>query len=176
MKKIIPSLFFLFAFLVSAGCGKSPDKLYSEAKALIANQETVDRGLESLIAFDKNYPRDPREPEILLCIASAYQAKQDYIRAVETYESLSQRYPGTPEEYKGRFLLGYLYYDEMHDMEKAAATFKDFVAAYPDSELTMSARLLLENMDRPIDQWPVVQQLNASEPREQAATKSDKGK
>lgn len=156
------SVIILSGILVFAGCGKSPDELYAEAKSLIGSRETIDDGLKCLVEFEQKYPDDPRVPEVLLTIATVHQAKQDFDNAIAAYESLFRRYPGSAEEYKGRFLLGYLYFDELRDSARAAAIFRDFIAAYPDSELTVSAQVLLENIDQPIEEWPVIKELDQS--------------
>ena len=171
MKYGMPVILLVLA-LMSAGCGQSADRLYTEGKALVADPETIDRGLAKLLAFDTDFPGDPRAPEVLLTIAGVHQARTDFTRAIETYETLFTRFPGSPEEYKGRFLLAYLYYDQLQDTARAAALYRDFITAYPDSELTASARILLENIDRPIDQWPVIRQLSQSGPSESAGAPS----
>jgi len=156
-----------------AGCGKSPDELYYEAKSLIGSRETIDDGLKCLVEFERKYPDDPRAPEVLLTIATVHQAKQDFDNAIAAYESLFSRYPGTAEEYKGRFLLGYMYFDELRDPVSAGSIFRDFIAAYPDSELTVSAQVLLENIDQPIEEWPVIKALDQSVPEEPGQIRSD---
>ena len=156
----------LSGVLVCSGCGKSPDELYADAKSLIGSRETIDDGLQCLVEFEQKYPDDPRAPEVLLTIATVHQSKQDFDNAIAAYESLFRRYPGTAEEYKGRFLLGYLYFDELRDPARAGAIFRDFIDAYPDSELTVSAQVLLENIDQPIEEWPVIKALDQSIPEE----------
>jgi tetratricopeptide (TPR) repeat protein len=152
----------LWCLLTFTGCGKSPDSLYSSAKELAMNTETVDEGLKKLILFEEKFSDDPRTPDVLLTIANLYQSKQDFEKAAETYKRLIEKYRGTPEEYKGSFLLGYMYYDVMNDPDSASRIFRAFIDAYPDSELTVSAKVLLENINQPIDQWEIIKQLNGA--------------
>ena len=148
--------------LACSGCGQSPDELYTEAISLVQERDTLDEGLDALLTFERKYPGDPRTPEVLLSIATVHQAKNDYDAAVDAFGRLIDTYPGTPEEYKGRFLLGYLYYDDLGDTGHAAEVFNAFITAYPDSDLTASARVLLDNIDRPIEEWEIFEDIAES--------------
>lgn len=146
--------------LVTAGCGKSPDDLYSEAKALAADPDTIHDAIQALASFEQRFPDDPRVPEVLLSLASLLQANRDFTAAAQTYERLLDTYRDIPEVYKARFLLGYLYYDTLDNPDMAEQIFTSFIEAYPDSELTLSAQVLLENIDRPVEEWAVIRNLD----------------
>ena len=62
------------------------------------------------------------------------------------------------------FLLGYLYYDDIKDSEKATQIFQEFITVYPDSELTISAKILLENITLPIEEWSIVKKIGVVQP------------
>jgi outer membrane protein assembly factor BamD (BamD/ComL family) len=155
---ILMIVFFPLAMAFS-GCSKSADKLYTEGKTLIAQKETMEKGLEKLMLFEKKYPKNKHAPEVVLLIATTHQNLSDYASAIGDFQRLTQTYPGTPEAYKGKFLLGYLYYENLKDKQKAIQVFSDFVHAYPDSELTVSARVLLENIDLPVEEWSTVKKI-----------------
>ena len=164
MKKIFVLIFALFILLLLSlnGCGKSPNDLYTEGKTLILNKETVDKGLQVLTKFEKKYPKNPRTPEVVLAHAMALQGEKRYDEAIGTYKRLMDKYPQSSEAYKGMFLLGYMYYEDMKDNDKAVEIFKAFMKAYPDSELVTSAQVLVENIGLPVEEWSTVRKISAA--------------
>jgi TolA-binding protein len=161
------------AALVS-GCGKSAGSLYLEGKTLLGKPETVQKGVAAFEQFAKRFPKDPRAPEVLLTIATVQQSEKRFPEAESIYLRLVKTYPGTPEAYKGQFLLGYLYYDDMKNTDKAKATLNAFIAAYPDSNLTVSAKVLLENIGIPVDQWTTVKKITSEQEPAPAPVKGAK--
>ena len=144
----------------AVGCGRSADDMYTEAKSLLVNGETADDGIKLLLEFERKHLDDKRMPEVLLALATAFQNKKDFDRAIETYHRLVDKWPGTAEAYKGLFLLSYLYFENVQDEEKAKSSFERFIALYPDSELTVSAKVLLDNIGKPVDEWDIVKKLS----------------
>jgi len=144
------------------GCGKSPNDLYTEGKTLILKQETVDEGLKILTKFEKKFPKDHRTPEVVLAHAMALQGEKRYDEAIETYRRLMDKYPQSSEAYKGMFLLGYMYYEDMKENNKALEIFNAFIKAYPDSELVTSAKVLVENIGLPVEEWSMVKKIGAA--------------
>lgn len=152
------------------GCGKSPDSLYTEGKTLIAKPETQEKGMMALEKFEKKFPDDPRAPEVMLAIAAIHQSEKRFSEAETKFMQVMEKYPGSPAAYKGMFLLGYMYYDDIKDTDKAKEILNKFVAAYPDSGLAVSAKVLLENIGRPVEQWSTVKNI-MTEPEAAAPAK-----
>ncbi len=151
------------ALLVSlaTGCGKSADTLYREGKELIGKPETQAQGMEALAEFEKRFPKDPRTPEVILAVATIHQSERKFADAEAGYARLMEKYPETAEAYKGMFLLGYMYYEDMKDAGQATEVLNRFVDTYPDSGLTVSAKVLLENIGLPVEQWSTVKNIMA---------------
>ncbi len=150
---------FCILMIMLSGCGKSPDDLYAEGKAFLINDETFDKGVETLLLFEEKFPEDDRTPEVILAVASSYQSRKKYTTAIETFERLIEKYPDTVEAYKGMFLLGYMYYEDIKDQEKSETVLNKFIELYPDSELTISARVLIENIGLPLEEWSIIDNL-----------------
>lgn len=153
-------IIYILAFIILlSGCGKSADKLYTEGKQLILNVETFENGIQTLQLFEKKHPEDPRAPEVLLALATCYQSRKNFTEAISLFGKLIEKYPHSAEAYKGLFLLGYMYYDDIKDNDKARTTLTTFINTYPDSELTVSAKVLIENIDIPVEEWSIVKNL-----------------
>jgi TolA-binding protein len=149
-------LFFGFIFL---GCGNSPNKLYTNGKALVEKPETLDKGLEKLKLFAEKFPGDKRAPEVIFTIASIYRSKGNYSAALNEFEKLNTTYSGSPEAYKGKFLVGYIYYEDLKDYKKAKDVLQDFIRSYPDSGLSVSAQVLIDNIGVPFEKWSVMKKI-----------------
>ena len=166
LKKNSPAIFLLVLILFNTalnGCSKSPDELYTEGKQLINKNETQKKGLKKLLRFEKKFPKDYRLPEVLLTIATVHHSQKNIREAVKTFEKLIEKFSHSSEAYKGKFLLGYLYYDEIKDSEKAVQIFQEFITVYPDSELTISAKILLENINLPVEEWSIVKKIEVDQ-------------
>ena len=157
---LIASSFVMIIML--NGCGKSADDLYTEGKTLLLKEETFDKGIKSLVRFEKKFPEDPRTSEVMLALATSYQNRKNFNEASETFNRLINKYPDSAEAFKGMFLLGYMYYENIKDEKKASTILNEFIKMYPDSELAVSARVLMENVGLPIEEWSVVKDIKSS--------------
>ena len=159
---VLLAILLQFTLLLS-GCSNYADDLYTDGKRLISNDETRDEGLKNLTLFEQKFPDDLRAPEVVLAIASLYHSQKNYGEAIGAFERLKEKYPESREAYKGNFLLGYIYLEELNDAEKATHILKDFIETYPDSELTISAKILLENVNIPVEEWSIVKELDLTQ-------------
>lgn len=149
--------------MIGAGCGDSANKLYEESTALLAREETQGEGLKKLLEFEKKFPRDRRTPEVLLTAATIHRSRKNFIASIDTFKRLFAQHPDSEEAYKGRFLLGYMYYDDLNDRENTLRVLNDFVSLYPDSELTVSAQVIIENIGLPLEEWSIVKKFGLNE-------------
>ena len=155
----ITAVLFFVSVVTFYGCGQSADELYSEGKKLIIDEESFNEGMELLIQFEKKYPKDDRTPEVMLALATGYQSRKQFTESIDMYTKLLKKFPDSDEAYKGMFLLGYMYYEAVHDEEKAKTVLNRFIEMYPDSELTVSAKVLVENIGLPVEEWSTVKKI-----------------
>ena len=167
VKKVSLGITSLLIAALTIGCSQSADKLYENGKSLVNNSETQIKGLEKLILFEKRFYGDTRAPEVVFMIAGVQLDRKEYADAESTISRLLKNYPESPEASKGLFLLGYTFYDQLGDKNKAREVFGEFIKKYPQSELAASAKTLIDNMDIPVEQWPVVKQIEDSKKLEQ---------
>lgn len=144
--------------LLLTGCGKSSDDLYREGMILIRMKRTFLKGLKSLRKFEKKFPDDSRAPETVFTFALANQSIKNFNESIDAYKRIIDNYPGSDEAYKSKFLIAYLYYDELNDIDRATKIFEEFLEEYPVSELSVSADVILRNIDLPIEEWSIIKQ------------------
>lgn len=149
----------MFIVLFFHGCGKSADELYTEAMTHISNPDTALEGLKLLQEFETKFANDPRAPEVSLAKASLFQSLRRFGDAITAFKQIQEKYPDSPEAVNSEFLLGYLYYEDLKDTEKAKTVFNNFVKKHPESELALSANILLENIETPVEEWDIIKKI-----------------
>ena len=154
-------VFLLFIVTLIVGCGMSADDLYTEALTKTSNPDTAEDGLKLLLEFESRFSDDPRAPEVSLLKASLYQSLRRYGDAIQSFSDIPANYPDSPEAVNSEFLLGYLYYEDLKDLEKAQTLLAEFIKRHPESDLAVSAEVLLQNIDTPVEDWDVIKKIES---------------
>jgi outer membrane protein assembly factor BamD (BamD/ComL family) len=80
--------------------------------------------------------------EELFTQARDYESAQQYDNALQSYETIIEKYPDSPNRYKAIFMKGYLYMDALKDGKKAVTVFDQLISEYPDCDLADDAQVL----------------------------------
>ena len=75
------------------------------------------------------------------------------------YEGLLREHPTSPLAPQAKFMVGFIKADELHDFEGAKKAFEDMILLYPDDELTESARWMLANMEKDLEDDPQLEKI-----------------
>jgi TolA-binding protein len=75
-------------------------------------------------------------------------------RRIGWFEAYATRRPQSPRAAQALFLAGYAYAEDMKDYRRAGEIFKRMLEKYPQSELAASAKWMLENMEKGLDNLP----------------------
>ncbi len=154
MKMKNAALFLVFVGLLFVACSSENEKdLMTEAKNHIEQQKYQ----EALVIFEKIVNEFPETDEAGLAyleMAKLYHGKaiknisekQAYLKAVEYYQTVNEKYPQLPEAPGALFMSGFLQANEINDLEAARITYQKFLDKYPDDELAPSAQSELENL------------------------------
>jgi peptidyl-prolyl cis-trans isomerase C len=65
------------------------------------------------------------------------------------YRDVVARFPDDPVSIQAQFMIGFTYAEDLGDYDAARTELQKFIAKNPNSELTSSAKWMLENMDKP---------------------------
>lgn len=74
------------------------------------------------------------------------QKSKDPREKIDYYQQIVTKHPGGGFADKAQFMIGFTYSEEMKDYDQAEKAFRAVLDRYPKSELTESARWMLENM------------------------------
>jgi outer membrane protein assembly factor BamD (BamD/ComL family) len=85
--------------------------------------------------------------EELYTEAQDYSEKGDFQSAIKTYEEILKVYPDSPLAYKAQFLIGFVYSENLKDIEQAKESYRRVIEKYPDCDLADDAHYMLETME-----------------------------
>jgi outer membrane protein assembly factor BamD (BamD/ComL family) len=97
--------------------------------------------------------------------AKAYQEAGDFRQAIESYRQIVAKYPRGERSDEAQFMIGFLYANELQDIEKAKAAYKSFLDNYAttaDSGMVMSAKWEMQHLGRDISEIEELQSLMES--------------
>lgn len=80
-------------------------------------------------------------------------------RGVAWFKAFAKTYPKSPRAAQALFLAGFSYAENLKDYARAGVLFQQLLETYPQSELAASAKWMLENMDKGLDNLPYADQV-----------------
>jgi tetratricopeptide (TPR) repeat protein len=92
----------------------------------------------------------PAENE-LFTRAQESEAIHEFNRALQSYDTIIERYRDSPNRYKAIFMKGYIYTEYLKDKNKALEAFDLLLTEYPDCDLADDARVLREIAEKGAD-------------------------
>ena len=128
-----------------------------------ANIESAEDPATTEFEFNLEEPADPAEPpeqpaaepkshsdadqpsEVKQLLAEAAELK-DPQASIRAYKEILQQHPQDDEVYKARFMIGFIYSEQLGDRDRAAAEYHQVLSDYPNCDLTESARFMLQEL------------------------------
>ncbi|HND88294.1 MAG TPA: tetratricopeptide repeat protein [Saprospiraceae bacterium] len=131
------------------------DKHLTELSASMGAAAATDRGkaedfIKSSEALaDLVQKSDPnRYGELLLKAAGVAKTIEQYDRAIGIYAKILAQAPQHPKAATAQFMTGFIYANDLRQLDKAKAAYETFLQQYPKDELAESARMELANLGK----------------------------
>lgn len=128
------------------------EKLLSEIKTYETRED-----LESLLilyaTFLKRFPDYPQSDELLQKLAWSYHNRQEFQRAISTYQRLLEEKPQSQHAAQAQFMIGYIYANEIKDLERARQAYTAFQQKYPQHDLSDDVAFELEHLGKDINDF-----------------------
>ncbi len=135
-----------------AGCGKeSEQSLWNKVEASRAtnNADSTIMVCQTLL---KEYPAGTLAPGALYMIAETYyRGKHDPRTATGYYRLFIEKHPDLAQTPVAMFLLGFIYNNDIRNMDSARVGYQQFLAKYPTHDLAASAKFELDNLGKSAD-------------------------
>lgn len=153
MKKTLKIMMFALLACTMLACGEkkiTEEDLKKTELSLTDNegnlkQEAVPAAVQQFCKFVKQNPQAPSAPDWLFKAMQFAMKSGDAEKAVELTEQLVKDYPTYRNSPTALVMLASEVYDgQLHDLDKARATYERVIRDYPDSEWAKSAEKLIE--------------------------------
>lgn len=150
------------------------EKLLAEMRAYESREE-----LENMLifynAFLKRFPKYAQRDEILQKLAWSYHNRQEFQRAVASYQRLLEETPQSQHAAQAQFMVGYIYANHINDLERARQAYTTFQQKYPQHDLSDDVAFELEHLGKDINSFDFLTK-SQEEPAATNATSTNNGK
>lgn len=135
----------LLVVLLFAGCGKNPQTYLDEAKKLIEGKkfkdaikvyETMIKEMpesDSLVVAYFNLGNLYRMPEVA-------ETSKDKLSAIENFKKVFEKFPKSPYAPYALFNVGYIYGNDLNDIQNATENYNLLIKNFPDNHLSKVAK------------------------------------
>lgn len=86
--------------------------------------------------------------DLLLKAAGLAKTMEQPQKAIEIYSKIVEKMPEHPKAPTAFFMLGFVYANDLKDLEKAKAAYELFLQKFPNDDLAESARIELRNLGK----------------------------
>lgn len=149
-----------FSLLVAgsmASCQTEKDKAFTQIKRseqILINDSLRMKDSVAYVLFDQynlfaeKYPKDKNTPEFLFKAAELANALGMTKKAIELFQDIPKTYPDFNKAAECLFLSGFIYENQLGDLNKAKQAYLSFLDTYPKHPLAKDAAFSLKNLGR----------------------------
>lgn len=165
------SIAFLLSILFLLAACSSPDRneLFNNIKEAEANlfdknesfkfdEALAQKAIDAYSEFSENFPKDPETPGILFKEADLHRAMKNHDEALDIYRKIEKEYADHNKAPHSLFLQGFVYENEMNDLENAEKRYQAFLEKYPDHDLAEDVEFSLKNLGKTPEE--IIQEFN----------------
>jgi tetratricopeptide (TPR) repeat protein len=92
---------------------------------------------------------DPNQAaEVRFKAASLAKTVEQPQKAIELYASVLANAPQSPKAATAQFMTGFIYANDLNELDKAKVAYEAFLQKYPNDELAESAKMELQNLGK----------------------------
>ena len=121
------------------------------ANGLVTDKAAVGRFIETAEGYATvAYTSSPdKSAELLLLAAGAAKTVESYGKAVQLYYKISEKMPEHPKAPTALFMQGFIYENDLKDLDKAKAIYESFLKRFPnDADYADDAQMALKNLGK----------------------------
>jgi len=144
----------LFSSLLIFNCSSKNDKDYFNEALQKVKEKKYFEALNDFNELLKKYPESKFAPQSIYEIAKLYHAQlipnlgkeESLKKAINYYKKIFYEYKNSPEAERALFVAGFIFANELNQLDSAKYNYELFMKNFPESELTNSVKLELENL------------------------------
>ena len=166
MKKYIISSLLILCFVWS--CSESPKENTMSVEDRLALIEQIENesfgqngefnktkalGLVNNYAiFAKENPEDERSASFLFKAGDISMGLENAELAISYFDQVINEYPDFEKVPYCMFLKGFVYENNLKDLDNASSAYREFIKEYPDHDMTEAAKFSLQNLGKSPEQ------------------------
>jgi tetratricopeptide (TPR) repeat protein len=128
------------------------DQVKQEAIAGKVDTAHIARLIDLYQKYVASYPQDSLCPSYLMRSGEFFRNAMLPQQALSCYERVSRDYPQYRKRNMALFLTGFIYENELHDMNKAKSCYEQYLTQYPNTAMAKDAKFSLDNLGKTPEQ------------------------
>jgi len=102
--------------------------------------------------YARKFPKDDKSPDYLYKAGEVARSSNNIRKAVELLEKLYDDHRGYEKAPEALFLAGFIYENDLKNLDKAKELYNTFIKKYPEHELAKSVEFSIQNLGVPPDE------------------------
>jgi len=123
------------------------DSLFSDASRMI-NREQAMKLIGKYIEYADTYPDDIETPGTLFKAADMSMNMNMAQKAIQLFDRIMTDFPDYEKAPQCLFLKGYIFENDVHDLDVAKQIYEEFLLKYPDDEFADDAEISIKNLGK----------------------------
>ncbi len=158
MKRFGKLIFWVIVLIYATSCsspqGKKTSAIMDMEKAIFSEENIMfDRAkanelINTYISFADEFPDAKETPEFLFKAGDMSMNLKMPQKAIQVFDRVLKNYPDYEKAAQCLFLKGYVYENEIGDLNAAKKIYKDFIAKYPNDEFADDAAVSIQNLGK----------------------------
>jgi outer membrane protein assembly factor BamD (BamD/ComL family) len=152
----------LLILVLLSGCSPSKEKSVKnisgiEARLFAPSSAGFDRAkADSLLtayeSYVKHFPSDSLSLRYSFKAANLAMNMGDGAKAIDLFDKFISKYPDSPKASVSMFFKGYIYENQIKNLDKAKEIYLQFIEKYPTADFANDARIALKNLGKTPEQ------------------------
>ncbi|MCD4682291.1 MAG: tetratricopeptide repeat protein [Bacteroidales bacterium] len=123
------------------------DELFSDESQMIDRQKANDL-IGVYESFAEEFPNDTETPVYLFKAGDMAMNLNMPRKAIDIFDKILNNYPDFEKAPQCLFLKGYVYENDLKDLETAKKLYEEFLVKYPDDEFADDAEISIKNLGK----------------------------
>lgn len=124
------------------------DYIMAEAKKGKIDTAGVEQLLRMYEDFAASYPDNPKSVDYLYKAADFYRSMDKPLKSITIYQRIYENYPKSDKRAYALFLQGFIFENQVHNMDNARLKYTQFLREYPDNPMARDVQITLMNLGK----------------------------
>ncbi|MBC8487165.1 MAG: tetratricopeptide repeat protein [Bacteroidetes bacterium] len=158
MKMIKTFGYLIITVVVLSACSSPKEKIQLNIKNLeetlfsdenkMVDRDKASELIDAYIEYADEFPDDKQAPDYLFKAGDMAMNLNMPHKAIEVFDRILQNYPDFEKTPQCLFLKGYVYENNLNDLEEARKIYTEFLEKFPDDEFADDAEVSIKNLGK----------------------------